>query len=401
MRIHILRALLNKEFHRHLANRGGIALGLLLVAAAVLLSVFNPGGSSAAAEGTDGTGLVGGIHHCYVEYDRETPLITSLRKRVSPEMTGKVEFRARPPESIDTLVTYAPGTGSIHVKHGVDPKTGRATISVSVWHPQDDPTAMVPYETWFWKELRRAMQGEAETIAGKPLPKPDFDSDDLWAVRESYQSLDEHTGGKLPTLRIERAALGAKPLDIRSAVATGMVVFALYFACVYLLPTLNCEERERGTLLAQALSPASTKEILAAKFLFYPTFGILLAAILAGIYKPTILTTPFFWLAVLAVGSAFLGIGMTVAAIAKTQRAAFLGSMCYLLSVSLILFICSANGIPFVSAFAVEYHGPRILHAAVAGPVEPRHWLHLLAVFGLGACWITAAGWLFRRRGWQ
>ena len=141
-------------------------------------------------------------------------------------------------------MTYEPGTGSIHVKNGVDPKTGRATISVSIWHPQDDQTAMVPYEVWFWKELRRAMQGEAEAIAGKPLPKPDFDSDDLWAVRESYQSLDEQTGGKLPTLHIERAALGAKPLDIRSAVATGMVVFALYFACVYLLPTLNCEERE-------------------------------------------------------------------------------------------------------------------------------------------------------------
>ena len=42
MRWYILRALLQKEFARHLANRGGIALALLLVAAAVLLSVFAP-----------------------------------------------------------------------------------------------------------------------------------------------------------------------------------------------------------------------------------------------------------------------------------------------------------------------------------------------------------------------
>ena len=42
MRWYILQALLVKEWRRHLANRGGIALALLLVAAAVLLSVFAP-----------------------------------------------------------------------------------------------------------------------------------------------------------------------------------------------------------------------------------------------------------------------------------------------------------------------------------------------------------------------
>jgi hypothetical protein len=38
--------------------------------------------------------------------------------------------------------------------------------------------------------------------------------------------------------------------------------------------SLTCEERERGILLAQALSPASAREILAAKFLFYPVFAL-------------------------------------------------------------------------------------------------------------------------------
>ena len=87
----------------------------------------------------------------------------------------------------------------------------------------------------------------------------------------------------LPKIEIERNGLGAPQLDLRSAVATGMVVFSLYFFCVYLLPTMTCEERERGVLLAQALSPASPLEILAAKFLFYPLLGITMAAILAGI----------------------------------------------------------------------------------------------------------------------
>lgn len=400
MRLHILRALLNKEFHRHLANRGGIALGLLLVAAAVMLSVFNPSGGSNSV-GADGTGFVNGIHRCYVEYEHLTPLLQIIQNRVDPQLYGKIVFNERPREQIEGLISYEPGVGAIIVKQGNDPKTGRETLNVSIWHPQDDRTAMVPYEAWFWREARRAMQEQAEQRIGKNLPKIDFMTDDLWAVRESFRVLDDQAGHVIPSVKIERSALGSKPLDLRSAVATGMVVFALYFTCVYLLPTLNCEERERGTLLSQALSPASPTEIVAAKFFFYPTAGILLAAILAGIYKPSILTTAFFWLAVLAVASSFLGIGMTIATLAKTQRAAFLGSMCYLLSVSLVLFICSANGIPYVSGLAVEFHGPRILHAAVAGPVESRHWLHLLAAFGLGACWIGTAGWLFRKRGWQ
>jgi hypothetical protein len=54
----------------------------------------------------------------------------------------------------------------------------------------------------------------------------------------------------VPNLEVSRKGLGGKVLDIRSAVATALVIFSLYFTCVYLLPTLNCEERERGVLLA-------------------------------------------------------------------------------------------------------------------------------------------------------
>ena len=207
---------------------------------------------------------------------------------------------------------------------------------------------------------------------------------------------------RVPDLEVHRKGLGGKVLDFRAAIATGLVVFALYFACVYLLPTLNCEERERGVLLAQALSPASPAEILAAKFLFYPAFGIGLAATLAAIYKPAILSSLFFWLSLFAVGGGFLGIGMTIATLARTQRAAFLGGMCYLLSVSMVLLICSTNDIPFLSYLAVEYHGPRILHAALSGVGRTRTTgCTCSRPLCLPASWLFAAGWLFRRRGWQ
>jgi hypothetical protein len=395
MRWYILRALLKKEVARHLANRGGIALALLLIAAAGLLSVFAP--QQASGNNTD---MVGGVHHCYIEFDRATPLVKHLDANRPPELKAALRFEKIDPANIGTLIQRQPGTGSIQVTtrfEGTKP-----VLEVHVWHPDGQPEAMAAYEAWFWKETRRALAAPVRE-KNPALPEPDFGASH-WQTLEAHAHLRgqaEKVGATVPDLQIHRKGLAAPPLDFRSAIATGLVVFALYFSCVYLLPTLNCEERERGVLLAQALSPASPSELLLAKFVFYPAFGLGLAAALSGIYKPQVLSSLFFWLSLCAVGGGFLGIGMTIAAWAKTQRAAFLGGMCYLLSVSMVLLICSTNGIPFLSNLAVEYHGPRILHAALSGSANNSHWLHLMAAIGLATAWLFAAGWVFRRRGWQ
>ncbi len=411
MRFYILRALVTKEVQRHLANRGGIALALLLVAAAVLLSVFAP--DEAAGAGGSAGGLVNGLHHCYVFYETETPLVRHLQAH-HPDT---VLMRRVRPDDVKGLVEATTGVGSITIQSGRD-GTGRPVVSFDIWHPKDDPAAMAGYEQWFLREARRGLQAAAADrlraagVDPAALPPPPGD-DDLWAVEESFRTLGDRAealrpgAGKadpdrvVPAVTVRRQGLGGRVLDFRAAIATGMVVFALYFSCVYLLPTLNCEERERGVLLAQALSPASPFEIVAAKFLFYPTCGIALAAVLVAIYKYQVLGSLFFWLSLLAVGGGFLGIGMTVATLAKTQRAAFLGGMCYLLSVSLVLLVCAYNNIPLLPNLAVEYHGPRILHAALSGNVMYYHWYQLLAALVLAAAWLAAAGWLFRRRGWQ
>jgi hypothetical protein len=408
MRWYILKALLVKEWQRHLANRGGIALALLLVAAAVLLSVFAP------KEAAAGTGVVGGVHHCFIDFDRDTPLVEHLRANRPPELKGQLVFRPLgDAEKIDGLIVYPTGTGAIQVRQTFADKSasGRDTLAAFVWHPDGDPTALAPYEAWFWRETRRFYASRARKALPDLPADPAFDADTDWTVLEAHRRFQDQVAADarrtavsmppVPDLEIHRKGLGGKVLDFRAAVATGLVVFALYFACVYLLPTLNCEERERGVLLAQALSPASPAEIVTAKFLFYPIFGIGLAATLAAIYKTAILSSLFFWFALFAVGGGFLGIGMTIATLAKTQRAAFLGGMCYLLSVSMVLLICSTNNIPGLPWLAVEYHGPRILHAALSGEVFPYHWGHLVGAMLLAAAWLAAAGWLFRRRGWQ
>jgi len=417
MRPYILKALLVKEARRHIANRGSLVLCLLLIVSALLLSVFNPG---AGAGGTGGGGaLIDGVHRCLVQYGEETPFIDGLKTDVPADLRPHLNFERIEGKNVESLLTYPPGVGAIQLRTVKRPD-GTTLLNVDIWHPPEHPEAMAPYEAWFWRAARTSLQKLAEKqlkdvlVDPSKLSKPDTAGDDLWAVRDSYRQLSREYEAlygtspavdsaikPLPVIEINRRGLGAKELDLRSAVATGMVVFALYFFCVYLLPTMTCEERERGVLLAQALSPAGPAEIVVAKFLFYPVLGILLAAVLAGIYKPAIVGTLFFWLAITALAAGFLGIGMTVATLAKTQRAAFMGSMCYLMSVSLILFISSQNGIPFLPWFFVEFHGPRIIHAAVGGEVQWQHWGHLIGSAGLGLTWMTLAGWLFRRRGWQ
>jgi hypothetical protein len=355
MRWYILRTLLHKEILRHLANRGGIALVLLLVVASMLLSFF---GTKDGAAG----GLTPGVQRCYVDYWEESDLLNYLRSHVPADLAAQVRFRparAIPVDARGELV-YPQGAGAIQVRPG---------YRVVFWQPGADRTAMAPYELWFW--------------------------------REAYAFGREHGGSAaLPAIEAGHAEFKGG-LDPRSGMATALVLFGLFFVCVYLLPSLTCEERERGVLLAQALSPASPREILAAKFLFYPVLGIGLAAILAGTYRPAVLGQPFFWLALLVAVAGSMGIGLTIASLARTQRAASMGAMCYMMAVALILFICQQNGIPGLPHLALEYHCPRMIHAALTDSVLTSHRGHLLAAAVLALVWTLLAAALFRRRGWQ
>jgi hypothetical protein len=292
--------------------------------------------------------------HCYIEYLAENDFIKKLRDRRPEELKDKLIFRTQPPELIQYPINYEPGSGAIRAiacthDGSID---GIPYYRFEVWHPPENPTALAAYEQWFFRAARDILREQAAEKLGErgnTLSNPSTRGDDLWAEEDAFKHLDDEveklrpSSGSdrvIPKVLIRRNGLGAKPLDMRAAVATAMVVFALYFTCCYLLPTLNCEERERGVLLAQALSPASPIEIVAAKFLFYPVSGMALAAVLAGIYNVNVLGTLFFWLSLLAMGCGFLGIGMTVSTLAKTQRGAFMGSMAYLLCVSLLLFVC-------------------------------------------------------------
>src|SRR5262245_5593145 len=109
MRWYILRTLLYKELLRHVANRGGIALGLLLVVAALLLSFV---GKKDNATG----GLVGGVQRCFIDYDENNTWVEHLRRNVPPELKSQIEFRSTPDTfARGATITYPPNTGGIQL----------------------------------------------------------------------------------------------------------------------------------------------------------------------------------------------------------------------------------------------------------------------------------------------
>jgi hypothetical protein len=370
MRWHILRTLIHKELLRHLANRGGIALILLLVVAAMLLSFFGRNQTPAAS--------LGGVTQCMIDYQDQSGWVEHLRDTIPAEMKSRITFRSldNGPEKI----TYASGVGAIQIRRAEPGKHG-PRFKVWVWYPGTDSDGMAPFEAWFWKESQRYFAAQAT---------------------RTFEQIYADTGRSefLPEVEEEKNHLEGG-LDPRSAVATSLVMFALFFVCIYLLPSLTCEERERGVLLAQALSPASPMEILAAKFLFYPTLGLALAGLLAGIYNPKALANPILWMSLFISVVGSLGVGLSIASLAKTQRTASMAAMCYMMAVALLMFICQQNHLPGLPYLALEYHCPRIVHAALSNHWEWYHWGNMLGATILSFIWSVSAWELFRRRGWQ
>jgi ABC-2 type transporter len=411
MRWRILKTLLHKEALRHATNRGGLALAGLLITASLLLAALNP-----AADQDKPATLVGGIHHCIVWYDERDDWVLHLEQHTPASLKSNILFyQIRPKIGPNEHIKYETGTGGIEIR-SADPVDGRPKYLVYVRYPEGDRAQMAVYENWFWRESHRFFHTRAAEELRKAgvnvetrFPAPILD-DDMWAHRQAYRDLSNEyvklTNGQsnataVPILEMNERASAGGALDLRAAIATALVMFSLCFTCVYLMPSLTCEERERGLLLAQALSPATAAEILAAKFLFYPMFGILLATLLAGIHNTAVLSRPFFWmsLVILAVGT--LGIGMTIACLAKTQRAASMGALCYMLVVALVLLVCQQNNEVRLPRLALEYHAPHLLHATLTNQLHEDRWGSLAAAAALACGWTLAAVWLFRRRGWQ
>lgn len=393
MHWYILRTLLLKELLRQLKNRGGITMALVIVAAAVMASVFGSGFTVPQP---------GAASMCVIDHWGDEGWVAHLRKNVPRELEGRVRFRSL--VGFQGTITYPPGAAGIQLRPTGEPQH----YKVSVWYPDPDGAAVAPFETWFWTESRRYF----EEVVGLARPPAGAKDDAVFWNESQRQFADrlradlERAGRataieKVPEIAVTRARIERQDLDLRAPAAMFLVLMALCFVCIFLMPSATAEERERGTLLAQALSPASSLEILGAKLLFYPTLAVVLASLVAGICQPRVWTLPFFWIALGVTALATVGIGLTISVLARTQREASMVALSYMLSVGLVLIICRANELRFPATLMIEHHGPAMILAALQDAVLPAHWGQLGVSWVLAVVWCGLATGLFRRFGWR
>jgi hypothetical protein len=409
MRWYVLRTLLHKELLRLLNNRGGIAMALVLVVAAVLASAF---GDVTLTTFAGPSGGLDGETACVVDHWDDDAWVAHLRSHVPPHLAGRVHFRKQAPS--DDKITYPAATVGIQIR----PVSDGASYKVWIWYPDADGAAAARFESWFWEQTRRHFeqrvgleQRREPSAATEGVPAGNdeaaFYDDVQRRFRDRLRIRLEGAGrpealAAVPSIDVARSRLiQSGQLFVRAAVAMFLVLMALCFVCIFLMPSATAEERERGTLLAQALSPASSLEILGAKLLFYPTLAVGLASLVTGICQPHALALPFFWLALGITALGTVGIGLTLSVLARTQRAASMGALSYMLAVGLLLLICRQNDLRFPAALMIESHGPSMLLAALTDAVRPAHWAELAVSWVLAVVWCGLATALFRRFGWQ
>lgn len=376
MRWYILRALIAKEWERHVAERGGLVLALLLVAMMMLLKFFGSDGIK------NNTALGGDLRFCFVDVWEVNPWVDHLRYSIPEQLAGKVLFRRidEVPVNAQSVLVYPTNCGAIQVRTAEKDANG-SRYKVWIWYPGADPGVIAPFEAWFWRETDRFFRQQTEKTAQQLGPPA------VSALR-------------LPQIDYEQSALKGGS-DLRAIIAMGLVMMSMLIVCVYLLPSFTCEERERGILLAQALTPASPTELVLARIIFYFLFAGGLALLLAFIFRPAVLRSGFFLATLASITLGSLSIGLTISSLARTQRAASMAALCYMMFVALLLLICQQNGIPVLPWLFLEYHGPRLMQAILDDSREWYHPIQLAWTAFLAGCWALVAMELFRRRGWQ
>ncbi len=393
MRWYVLKTLLFKELLRLLNNRGGLAMTAVMVVAAVLAAAFGDA-TLASLE------MRAGAPQCIVDYWQEDGWVKHLKASVPASLEGRVRFRSL--EGKQGTIGYPPGVAAIQLR----PPSDGERFKIWVWYPDRDGAAVAPFEVWFWSETRRYF------AASVGQPAPAAGDAEQW-YRASHELFREQLRQALaaagrpeaiagvPELAVERSKLVHRDVGFRAGAAMFLVLMALCFVCIFLMPSATAEERERGALLAQALSPASSLEILGAKLLFYPTLAMFLASLVAGICHPAVWSLSFFWLATAITALGTVGIGLTLSVLARTQRGASMGALSYMLAVALLLLVSRGNGWRFPALLMIENHGPAMLLAALNDSVRPEHWGQLGLTWVLAVVWCGLATALFRRFGWQ
>lgn len=363
IRFEMLRTLVWKEWLRMCKNVPAIMLLGLLVALALLIATSRPRGRA-------------GPPPCLLVYWQDGPWIEYLRSAIPRDLPIRVVSQSEL-RRVDNDIRYPRGTHAIELR---PTRKGGAPAEIWYRHAGSDPNVLWPHTRWFWSATLQHFGNVPEFLEGTRRIGSR-------QVAVGIDSLESVTVSEL----LQTETMG-----------TLLLFFILFFTCCHMLVSTTSQERERGTLLAIALSPATLVEMLAAKVLFHLSLGLSLSTITVAVLRASTLLEPLFWLSMFFGAFGFISIGICVSALARTQATAGLITLSYMLGVGLVFYLSQE-----FSAFVVlqrslleSYFFPLLFVTLKyrIGFVIPGD---LAWLAGLSTVWLVAAAWLFQTRGWR
>jgi membrane protease YdiL (CAAX protease family) len=144
------------------------------------------------------------------------------------------------------------------------------------------------------------------------------------------------------------------PEDLKRMIMALLITISLNIISFNLLTVSFVEEKQNRTILAILLSPARSTEIALAKGLFFILLGLSLAAALAGVYRPDILTQPVFWITLVSGALLYMSMALIVASFVERQSTATPICLGYLFFLS-AMFILAPR---FTALYPIKNHLP-------------------------------------------
>ncbi len=253
-------------------------------------------------------------------------------------------------------------------------------INVRFLYPGNDPNVIAPYLQWFW-----------------PVTAEHFGSTAPFVTTSSPIS---GTSRAAVMERLKQSSI--TELMTEELVATILLIIVLFVTCCHLQVSFTSQDRERGTLTALALTPASTSELLLSRYLFHLALGWTACLAIVGILRPAAVSHPLLWVTIALASIGLVSVGTVMASLARTQSAAGVLSLCYMLFGGVIFYLAtkfSAFGLLKDASFE-SYSLPLLFLSLKQNlPLEKAPGLTNLAT--LVGTWTVVASWLFGRRGWR
>lgn len=377
LRWHIIRILLAKQLLRLKKNTAAYALLGLLLAITILMAVGSK--TLKAKDSVDKQVLP-----CFIVFETEGDwmeyLGANLKDAGLPIAIVTRDELLKPGQRV---VQYPFGVSVIEVYPG-----GLAVDQphrIRYLHSGNE-AALGPFKSWFWKHTTE-FHGQTGSIK-EELGVIKLPTTDKEAQEEAANAI-----GKTPSFT-----------DVLTPELVGTVMlFAVqFFLCCHLLVAFTSQDRERGTLLALSLSPASVLEILSAKYIFHVGLSVFFSMVVISILNPASLTHGGLWLIMILASIGYTSVGIVMASFAKTQSAAGLLTMCYMLVAGVVAYLATSySSFDTIQKATFEHYSFTLSVIGMKYQYNPFVVPAVGTMAGIVAAWAIFAGYTFNRRGWQ